>query len=423
MSKFWEDLLKRETEIRAEFEEAWEAAGAGPITKEQAERTLKLLYERSHLDIYHEMRPEYRKQFPTVQGTRNRLKNVKNLAWLDHATAGINGYGTLGWFSSMMRNHAKKFSDKGKATAWAKYKKGKVTEKKGKFIVTWEGLACAVTHFVVFANGTPFMLLPLNDGAWGEPMRNRDAIQVEMVNPLICKLKNGAWHFWAGVIPQKVLDVQKPEQLEKSFRGATHMMPYTWDQVVTDIKLKRLCIAATQTEVDGKWGMRMHPDRMSVHTDWRRSKYDMGPLWPKDLVNQAAFDTHPIEEYSFVQNFVKGPGMDAVADSEEMEQAYLYAAAAEDIDHDLYDEDTTIENTTDVQNVLIRVYGDVILPRYGADGDMGYETTTAVRHFQQDWNRNFRDDLLKVDGVPGVETCARMKKALDLNNGFTTSQP
>ena len=201
------------------------------------------------------------------------------------------------------------------------------------------------------------------------------------------------------------------------------MMPYTWEQVITDIKLKRLCVAATQTKVDDKWGMRMHPDRMSDHTDWRRSKYDMGPLWPKDLVNQAAFDTHPIEEYSFVQLFVKAPGMDAVADSEELEQAYLYAAKAEDIDHDLHDDDTTIDSVMDIQNVLIRIYGDDILPRYGADGAMGAETTGAVKWFQRDWNRYQREDQIKVDGVPGVETLARLKKAVALDARFPTTQP
>ena len=423
MSKFWDDLLAREDEIRAEFEIMWERAGSGPITQEDAIKTLKLLYERSHLDIYHNMRPEYRKYFPTKQGNRNRLKNVQDLWWVDHGTAGVNGWGTLGWFSSMPRTHAKKFSDKTKAKAYAKRRKGKVKEKKGKYIVTWKGLACAVTHFVVFANGLPFMLLPLNDGCWGEPMRNGDGIHVEMVNALVCKLKGHYWHYWAGRIPQKVLDVQKPEQLEKPFRGATHMMPYTWEQVITDIKLKRLCVAATQTKVDDKWGMRMHPDRMSDHTDWRRSKYDMGPLWPKDLVNQAAFDTHPIEEYSFVQLFVKAPGMDAVADSEELEQAYLDAAKAEDIDHDLHDDDTTIDSVMDIQNVLIRIYGDDILPRYGADGAMGAETTGAVKWFQRDWNRYQREDQIKVDGVPGVETLARLKKAVALDARFPTTQP
>jgi hypothetical protein len=423
MNAFWKDLLDREDEIRAEFAEMWEKAGAGPITQEDAVKTLQLLYDRSHLDIYLNMRPEYRKYFPTKQGNRNRLKKVQNLWWVDHATAGVNGYGTLGWFSSMPRTHAKKFSDKAKAQAYAKQRKGKVKEKKGKWVVTWTGLACAVTHFVVFTNGLPFMLLPLDDGCWGEPMRNGDGIHVEMVNPLICKLKNGQWNYWAGKIPQTMLDVQKPEQLEKPFRGATHMMPYTWEQVVTDIKLKRLCIAATQTYENGKWDMRMHPDRMSQHTDWRRSKYDMGPLWPFDLVNQAAFDTHPIEEYSFVQFFVRAPGMDDVADSDEVEMSYLHAAQDENVDHDLHDDDVTIDSVMDIQNVLIRIYGDEILPKYGADGDMGNETTGAVRWFQKDWNRNNREDQIKVDGIPGVRTQARMKKAVALGAKFQTTQP
>jgi hypothetical protein len=287
-----------------------------------------------------------------------------------------------------------------------------VTEKNGKFIVSWKGNAGASTHFTVFIDGTPFMLIPLTDGCWGEPKRNGDGIHVEMVNPLICKRKADRWHFWAGPIPHHIIESgQTPERLDTPFRGVTCMMPYTWQQVVTDIKLKRLCIAATE---------RLDRDRMSQHTDWRTTKYDMGPLWPMDLVNDAAFENYPIEDYSFVKQFVSAPGADVVADPDEIEKAYLYAEDP-NIDHDQHDEDTTIDSVKEIQLALVQLYGPAILPKYGADGDMGNETTTAVRHFQADWNRNYADDKIKIDGVPGVQTCGRLEKAIA--SSFSTTQP
>jgi hypothetical protein len=71
--------------------------------------------------------------------------------------------------------------------------------------------------------------------------------------------------------------------------------------------------------------------------------------------------------------------------------------------------------------VLVKIYGDKALPKFGPDGFMGLETTTAVRHFQEDWNRNNPDDRIKVDGVPGTQTCKRLEKALELGTQFQTT--
>lgn len=416
--KYVELLTKDEAEIRAEFAELWGLAGEGPIKPQQAVRTLDLMYKRSMLDIIHKL-PHYVEHYPALMGYRGRLKHVDSLWWVDHATAGINGMGTLGWFSNKKRTHTKKFTDRAAAERYAKRRKSKVVQKEGKFYVSWKGYANAITHFVVLRDGTPFMILPIGDGCWGEPKRNGDAIQVEMVNPLVVRRKGEGWNFWAGKIPDSIVLAQPPEALDRKFRGATHMMPYLWEQVITNIKLKRLCVAATMKQMDPEdveLTPRMALDRMSQHTDWRDSKFDMGPLWPFDMCNKAAFENYPIDSYSFFQDFIKAGDMDPVADYDEV-KALAAQAENEEEEHDVWDDDETIDSTKEIQDALIRLYGPDALPRFGADGSMGRETTTAVKHFQVDWNRN-SNDRIKEDGIPGVVTCAKLESALELQARF-----
>jgi hypothetical protein len=414
--EFWAKLLKKDAvAIRQEFAELWAKAGAGPISQDQAVRTLDLMFDRTHLDLMNFGLHEY---YPTEQGGPwNALEKMEFLWWVDHATAGINGKGTLSWFSSKKRAHTRKFKTEAEARAhYGAHKPGaKVYKKEGSkpWVVTWKGYAGAVTHFVEFFDGTPFYVVKIKHRCWGEPKRNRDGIHIEMVNPLVCRLKNDRWHFWAGPIPQKLLDQGLvPVDLDKPFRGAKNMMPYTWQQVISNIKLKRLCIAATG---------RMARERMSEHTDWRSGKFDMGPLWPRQLINDAAFDAMPIEEYDFVKNFVKAPGMDDIVDKTELK-------AIEDGDYDIYDMDAEtpadvedIDSTIELQQALIKIYGAKALPKYGADGDLGPETTKAAKHFQQDWNKNFPSDPITVDGIPGTQTCDRLEKAIVAGQGFNAT--
>jgi hypothetical protein len=414
---FWAELLKKdEAAIRQEFAELWAKAGAGPIPQDQAIRTLDLMFDRTHLDLKDFGLQKY---YPTEQGGPwNALETMEFLWWVDHATAGVNGKGTLGWFSSKRRKHVRKFRTEAEARAhYGAHKPGatvyQVENSKKPWRVSWKGYAGAVTHFVEFFDGTPFYVVKIKHRCWGEPKRNRDGIHIEMVNPMVCRLKNDRWHFWAGPIPQKLLDKGLiPVDLDTPFRGAKNMMPYTWQQVISNIKLKRLCVAATG---------RMSRDRMSEHTDWRTSKFDMGPLWPRQLINDAAFDTMPIEEYDFVKNFVMADGVDDIVDKVELQ-------AIEDGEYDVYDMDAEtpadvedIDTTIELQEALIKLYGAQALPKYGADGDLGPETCRAAKHFQRDWNRNTPKDPIEVDGIPGTETCGRLEKALALGQGFNAT--
>jgi hypothetical protein len=412
--EFWDKLLSEdEAAIRQEYDDLWQKAGAGPISKEQAERTLDLLFKRSHLDLHAKGLGDV---YPTEQGGPwGKLAQAEHLWWVDHATAGVNGWGTLSWFSSKKRDHTRKFDTESDARAhYGSRKEGaKVFEKSGKWYVTWKGYAGAVTHFVNFFNGTPFYVVKIKHCCWGEPRRNRDGIHIEMVNPMVCRLKNNRWHFWAGPIPQKLLDAGlTPVEVEPPFRGAKTMMPYTWSQVVTNIKLKRLCIAATG---------RMDRDRMSHHTDWRKTKFDMGPMWPRQLIDDAAFDTMPIEEYDFIKHFVVAENADDVVDLAELKAIETGVYDNYDMDDQTPADEIDIDSTVALQNALIVLYGAAALPQFGADGDLGPETTKAVKHFQTNWNKNQPADQLLVDGIPGVQTCGRLEKAVAMGQRFVVT--
>jgi hypothetical protein len=387
------------------------AGAGGELPQEQAWRTLELLFKRSHLDIFDKGLMAY---FPTKQGGPwNALIKRPHLFWVDHATAGVNGWGTVSWFSSKERKHVRRFKTEARARAhYGARKPGtKVYEKNGRWNVTWKGLAGAVTHFVAFMNGTPFYLVKIKHCCWGEPKRNRDGIHIETVNPLVCRLKDQSWRFWAGKIPQAMLDRgQIPVELDVPFRGAQYMMPYTWQQMVTNIKLKRLCIAATG---------RMARERMSDHTDWRTGKFDMGPLWPRDIINDAAFDTMPIEEYEFMKQFVLPANMDDVVDPAELAVMEAGTYDAYDMDDEISADVEDIDSTIETQQALLTIYGKNALPKYGADGSLGPETCRAVRHFQKDWNKNKPADLLKEDGIPGAKTWDRLEKALAMGQRFS----
>jgi len=399
---FWEELTEHEHEIRQEWDELWQQAGDGPITQTQALRTLDCLWKRSHLDIMQRI-PRYQEFFPTKQFYTNRLKDAKYLWWLDHATGGVNGWGTLAWFSSKPQSRKQCFKTEKEAQEYAHKRKGTVRIQDGKYWTVWQGYAGASTHFVLFANGLPFQLIPLTHGCWGEPKRNSDSIQIEMVNALTVQLVNQHWHYWAGPVPQETLAIQPPELLGRPYRGATAMLPYTWQQVISNIKLKRLCIAA--------YPGRFSPHRMSEHAHWNEGKFDMGPLWPFELCNKAAFENFSIEAYSFMELFVHAPDADEKVDHQEID-AWLAQ------EHATEDEDETEVTLLETQQQLLSLYGPNALPIDGADGKIGPETAAAVLHFQENWNRHNPKDLLAIDGIAGIQTQRRLQQALKLGGAF-----
>lgn len=376
--EFW-NLIDKEGNVAKEtFARLWKELDERHLTQEEAVECLNALFIDSHRRIK-EHSSVLASEYPTRQRSPNRLEKQEDCWWVDHFTAGISAWSTLNWFSSAKR----------------KKKNGKM------------GYAGASTHFIIGYHGAPFYIIPLMHASWNEPRRNRDSISVEMVNAgRLHKDKEGNWCYWARKLPMELVQELPPVLLDKPYRGCKVMQPFTTDQIVNNIKLKRLVIAALQSKLD--------PSRMSQHSDWREGKSDMGKLWPYEDCNAAAFGPEPIPELSFIQaeEYVqlledKGTIWDETHgwDTHDEQDNPEYGEETPTHDDDPDDATEVLYNVKDIQERLV-TKGYII----AVDGRFGPQTRTAIKKFQGDWNKKNDKDKLKVDGLPGPLTCSRLFK-------------
>lgn len=154
---------------------------------------------------------------------------------------------------------------------------------------------------------------------------------------------------------------------------------------------------------------------MSQHTDWRPGKIDMGVLWPFDEINDAAFSREPIPELDFVQrddyiNLLDDQGtiwdeVDGWDNEQELCANPEYGEDTPTHDDDDDPDNVIVLDVEEVQRLLAKKGYSVII-----DGRPGPKTRAAVRRFQQDWNKKNPNDQIKVDGITGPETSARLQK-------------
>jgi N-acetyl-anhydromuramyl-L-alanine amidase AmpD len=372
--KFWELVTAEANSCSKILLALWEKAKNSTVTQEEAVECLNCLFIDSHKRIA-DYSVKLKKDYPTKQYTKNRLLKLPDLWWVDHFTAGISKWGTLNWFSAALR----------------KKKNGTV------------GLAGASTHFVVGYHDLPFFIIPLQHGAWHEPRKNKDSIAVEHVNCGKVFQKDSIWHFWAGALPLDLVRELPPVLLDKPYRGCKAMQPYTQDQIINNIVLKRLVIAALPGQLD--------LGRMSQHTDWRDGKTDMGVLWPFKDCNDTAFSPLPIDELRFIQDYAQHldelgtPWTEKVnlnTHDETENPEYGENTPTKDDDED--SDPSVVLSVKDVQ-LKLNTKGFYLT----ADGVMGPKTQKALKQFQQAYNnKNANDDQLKVDGIPGPKTCAAL---------------
>ena len=375
---FWKLVDTDGAAAQEVFEKYWNELNERLLTQEEAIECLNALFVDSHRRI-RDHSDALAKVYPTKQLTKNRLAVRNELWWVDHFTAGISCWSTLNWFSAAKR----------------KKKSGKM------------GYAGASTHFIQGYHGDPFYIIPLVHGSWNEPRRNKDSISIETVNAgMLKKNKEGKWAYWARELPQALVQELPPVLLDKPYRGVKVMQPFTKDQIVNNIKLKRLVIAALQSKLE--------PCRMSQHTDWRAGKTDMGVLWPFEDCNDAAFSPDPIPELDFIQQEAytalldkEGTIWDETEGWDKHDEADNPSYGEETPTHDDDPDDDTdkVYSIKDVQNRLIRK-GFTIY----ADNKMGPKTRKALKGFQADWNKLNPKDRIKVDGIPGPQTCNRLFK-------------
>lgn len=330
------------------------------LTQEEAVLALDSLAIDSHARLLREA-PKLKTVLPVLHYTKNKLAKVSSLWWMDHFTGGLNARSTVNWFATQPVS----------------------------------------THFVCDFTGRPYYIVPLMHGTWHEPRRNHDSVSIEMVNPGPLTQSNDTWRNYAGKIPYELLEQLPPVRLAKPYRGATALLPFTRSQVVNNLLLKRIVIAAMPG--------RFIPERMTQHSDWRATKCDMGPLWVLQQINTAAFERDPILEYDFIQTYDDGtPGYDYTIGlpDEDYTANPMYKADIEP--HGL--EHVAPWDTRQVQEYLIK--GWPPQARIEIDGDFGPQTKAAVMEFQRWYNKNHTAPnavQLTVDGIPGPLTLGAMQ--------------
>ncbi len=387
--KFWDTVSSEADSAHTLLVEVWEEIQKGVVvSQEDAVACLDALFIDSHARIKKHSKA-LAKYYPTKQYSKNKLKDLEHVWWVDHFTAGISAMSTLNWFSAKQRKNAK----------------GKMK---------YNG---ASTHFVMPHYQLPFYIIPLTHKAWHEPKRNKDSWSVEMVNAGGLRLFKDQWCYWPSghkdpetgkripyskSLPKNLVKELPPVRLDVPFRGHSVMQPFTIDQIKNCITLKRLVRFAT--------GSRLSQERMSQHQDWRKGKSDMGPLWPYVEINEAAFNILPIDEYGFIQQYEYL--LDEVGEVveftgiEDEEENPEYGTKVPTHDNDDDDEKDAVLDMEDVQIALVNL-GHAI----AVDGVFGKNTQRAVMRFQDDWNKRNPESTIQVDGIPGPNTCQCIKES------------
>lgn len=374
---FWKLVDQQAEQARQTVKAIFMKAEHQRLSTAEAVKGLDALFIDSHRRIK-EYSKVLAKHYPTRQFSANRLENDPYLWWIDHYTAGVSKWSTLSWFSS------------------------KKSRRKGR--MRYHG---ASTHFVLGYQDYPFYIIPLCHGAWHVPARNKDSISIEMVNAGHLKQKNHKWCYWprgyTAPLPQRLIADLPPVRLPQPFRGAKVLQPFTTSQLRYNILLKRIILAA----LPGK----LLRERFSQHQEWSAHKLDMGPLWPFKDVNDAAFDSFPVAEYSLLSKYdlAVSDGTLTETEAETLDLETQYRALNPEYGHDTPTNDDDLDS--DAEAVLETAEVQRYLNQYGyriaVDGIFGPNTKKAVAKFQAKYNIEQVDEerTLKIDGIPGPNTC------------------
>lgn len=363
--KFWSLIEAEAANAQEEFLRLWALSETCRLSKKEACECLNALFIYSHSRIQNLLGKSATAAYPTTKCSPNRLVSKPALWWVDHFTAGISHISTLNWFGTPSP--------------------GRVS-----------------THFIIGYHADPFYILPLQHGAWHAPARNADSWSIEMVNAGPVKPRKDEWLLWNGrILPEKLVKELPPQAVTPEYKGAKYFQPFTTDQVKNNIKLKRVLRWATEDKL-------LDRARMTQHSQWQPGKFDMGPLWPLDDVNDAAFEDYPLDELQAYHNALMAielpgerPTCKTVYDDTE--------ACSESIEYGEKEnpEDETTETHSSIEEIQILLANK----GYGVsvDGIYGPVTRANVVKFQRSWNTYNPLDILVVDGVAGPQTLDRLR--------------
>ena len=151
---------------------------------------------------------------------------------------------------------------------------------------------------------------------------------------------------------------------------------------------------------------------MSQHTDWRAGKTDMGVLWPFDDCNSAAYAPEPVPELDFIQQGAYQEFLDEEGtiwdethgwDTHDETDNPSYGEGTPTHDDDPDEDEDGVKEISEIQTKLSSKGYSLKV-----DNRMGPKTQNAIKRFQADWNKKNPKDKIKVDGIPGPQTCKRL---------------
>ncbi len=350
----------------------------GQINGAEARSFFEDLYNLSIKRCIAESGTLWARHFPTRQyrgpgGFKNVLQGWKHatpIGICDHFTANDSLRSTVKWFSS-----------------YDQWDLGG-----GK-----KGSAGASSALVVGIDGEPLCLIDFWNGKsdWHEPQLNGVSVGIEHVNVgEVRKAPDGSFVFWPNnwTQPYKFTRELPPQQV--NYRGAHWMMPYTREQILTNLVLKRAIIALYPSGTIRK-------EMLVDHAMVRDDKKDCGPLWPLAELREMAFSYTPLRDYPMFQQYtpVSGSTLDA------FETADLSALRGEVMSSETPQGHSNMpfHHETDVFKVQkqLKLLGYAVI----TNGNHDDIFVNAVRHFQ-------RDRCLKEDGIVGPNTRIAIEAAV-----------
>jgi len=351
------------------LDDYWPIIGETILSKHESNYVVDLIFQISHGKIHKMFNGRLSPYYPTPKKYIDAVKNQNRNWFVLHATGGVSIKPVLTWFSGLARED----------------RDGAIRLRGGS------------SHFVVEHDGTPWVLIPLTDGAWHCYQRNRDSIAIELINTTWLDYRNGKYYWWNGLYKLPY----KPIKISKKFRGKRYFQPYDERQIITTFKLMRLVISAIGKE-------KFSIERVTSHTDWSKKKFDPGPLFPFDILTKDVFGFEKMSNIEWIQAFQDQNNQsfdtDTTVDKDELKQLFDIQTCSEtqdEFDHSYRPVDFNYK----IQKQLVKLG---LLNSRHINGIFGSATKQAVRNFQISWNVRNKKDQIKVDGIPGPQTMSRI---------------
>lgn len=353
----------------------------GAITQIDAADFFKDLWNLSVDRVHQEAGAAYSHYLPTNQyrgpGGRtdvpNGWKSGHPIGVCDHFTASDSHASALRWFSSYPK--------------WSK----------GGGVV---GASNASAALVVALEGEPFCLIDFWNGKsdWHEPQLNGVCVGIEHVNVGEVRQKDdGQFYWWPanwGTLYPYMTTL--PPQDVGGWRGCHFMQPFTREQVVTNLVLKRALVALYKPGA-------IRAELCVDHAMYRDDKTDQGPLWPLEDLRRLMFSHEPLNsELDWLGQF---PSASGVPHANSLDLGSMHHTVALEsgtvLPLDLDDFPTAKSQVLAIQLGLQSLGYQTL-----ADGICSAVYLMQVRKFQGEHG-------LTADGITGPQTRAALKAAME----------